>query len=167
VRLSRVSGAVALVICVLGLGTMPPDVSAAAAPSSSSAPVSCGATRVHADHELPAWTADANPPAGVPYAVSRSGNVTAILFGDPLRSGTHTDRANKILWIMRSPRADQPLHLSAHPLHARAPLLRSQVPAGSSPGEIYPSILDVPRRGCWHVTLEWNGHHATIDLRYR
>jgi hypothetical protein len=34
-------------------------------------------------------------------------------------------------------------------------------PANSSPGEIYPSILDAPTAGCWHVTAEWNNNRAT------
>ena len=38
--------------------------------------------------------------------------------------------------------------------------------ADSSPGEIYPSIVDVPSPGCWHFTLSWAGHHDEIDLLY-
>ncbi len=66
---------------------------------------------------------------------------------------------------MRDPRDGQPLLLTARPL-AGGPAVNLTFPAGASPGEIYPSSVDVPTPGCWHMTLQWNGHTATIDLPY-
>jgi hypothetical protein len=126
----------------------------------------CGGTVVRSDGRLPAWTATAHPPSGVPYAISKQGNVAAILFGNPLRSGHPTDRSNKILWIVRAPRNGHPLHLTARLLHVTSPTLRIAEEAGSAPGEIYPSVVDVPTPGCWHLTLDWDGNHAALDLRY-
>ncbi len=96
----------------------------------------------------------------MPYAVSREGNVVAVLFGYPLRAGQRQDgRNNKILWDMRDPRDGKPLHLTARPL-AGGSATSLTFPAGAHPGEIYPSIVDVPTPGCWYLTLEWNGHNA-------
>ncbi len=39
-------------------------------------------------------------------------------------------------------------------------------PPDSSPGEIYPSYVNVPTAGCWHLTLHWAGHTDWIDLHY-
>jgi hypothetical protein len=89
-----------------------------------------------------------------------------VLFGYPLRAGRRQDGANnKILWDMRDPRDGQPLLLTARPL-AGGPAVNLTFPADASPGEIYPSTIDVPTPGCWHMTLQWNGHTATIDLPY-
>jgi hypothetical protein len=45
-------------------------------------------------------------------------------------------------------------------------LLAVTRPADSRPGEIYPSIVDVPAAGCWTVVAEWSGHRATLELAY-
>ena len=122
---------------------------------------------------VPAWTAPAMQGGGgrlstpLPHALSRRRNVTALVFGYPLRAGNPgSGRQNKILWIMRLPRRHTPLYLSARPLHANHPVVRQTWPADSSPGQIYPSIVDVPRAGCWRITLHWAGHTDAIALRY-
>ena len=127
----------------------------------------CGVTAVRSGGGLPSWTSNANPPGGVPYAISTGGDVVAILFGYPLRSGHPTSQSNKILWIMHHSRDHQSLVLAARPLHRTSPTVRIVRPADSGPGEIYPSIVDVPFAGCWHMTLAWNHHRAALDLRYR
>ena len=149
--------------CVLGL--LISDV-ASGQPTMKQQTRSCGSTSVRSNGRLPAWTMSAHPPSGVPYALSTQGNVAAILFGNPLRSGHPTGHSNKILWIVREPRNGQPLHVTAHPLHLGSPSLRVVDVADSSPGEIYPSVLDVPTRGCWHLMLQWGGNRASLDLRY-
>src|SRR4051794_9137433 len=37
--------------------------------------------------------------------------------------------------------------------------------ADSSPGEIYPSDVDLPSPGCWHLELKWGSHQADLDIR--
>jgi hypothetical protein len=129
----------------------------------------CGATKLYRGR-VPAWTGPAfssspGPPAW-PYALSSRGTVVAIVFGYPLRAGNPTDRTNKILWIMRLRRHGSPLAIEARPLHASAPLIKHAWPADSSPGEIYPSYVNVPTAGCWRLTLRWARHIDWIDLRY-
>ncbi len=130
----------------------------------------CGATKI-VHGAVPGWTAPAfsdsksrTPPW--PHAVSERGNVVAIVFGYPLRADRPTNPANKILWIMRLPRKGSPLRIKATPLHSSAPLVKSAWPADSSPGEIYPSYVNVPTAGCWRVSLHWAGHTDSIDLPY-
>jgi hypothetical protein len=115
---------------------------------------------------LPAWTATARPPSFEPYALSLHGDVAAILFGHPFRAGHPTDPTNKILWIVRLPRDGHPLLIGAHPERAMNPTVRSSWSDNSSPGEIYPSIVDVPTAGCWRLMLRWGAHSDQIDLPY-
>ena len=127
-------------------------------------PSGCDATRIRVG-AAPHWAATANPPH-IPYALAARGRAAGFLFGNPLRAGDPAHKANKILWIVASPRDGKPLRLSAHPVGATAPVVTSTWPANSEPGEIYPSIINVPAPGCWHFTLSWNGHSDTVDLRY-
>jgi hypothetical protein len=89
----------------------------------------------------------------------------AVLFS-PLQAGHPTNPANKILWLVRLPRGGSDLTVKAHPWDAAAPVVTAQEPANAGPGEIYPSIVDMPGAGCWHLDLSWNGHADAIDLRY-
>jgi hypothetical protein len=45
-------------------------------------------------------------------------------------------------------------------------VVRSSWSAGSSPGNIYPSDIEVPAPGCWRFTLAWHRHTDTVDLWY-
>jgi hypothetical protein len=100
------------------------------------------------------------------FAVSAGGNVVAALFVHPLRAGRPEDPANKILWIVRQPRRGQPLHIHAQAVGFSARGVTTTWPADASPGEIYPSIDNVPLPGCWRFTLRWAGHTDVVALRY-
>ena len=39
-------------------------------------------------------------------------------------------------------------------------------PDNSSPGNIYPSIVDVPTAGCWQFDLRWASSHTQAELMY-
>lgn len=125
---------------------------------------SCPALSTAAD--FPAWAASARPPVSVPHLVSRDRNVVAVVFADPMRSGSPTDRSNKILWIVRLPRGGKPLEITATLPHSDARPVHVTRPADSAPGEIYPSTVNVPAPGCWHLALAWNGHRSAVDLAY-
>jgi hypothetical protein len=129
---------------------------------------SCGSTQLLTG-PTPAWigrATDANTPASLPFAVSDQGNAAGFLFGYPLTAPSRPDMNNKILWVVRTPRDGQPLVITARQVGASRPVVRVQLPADSGPGEIYPSIIDVPAPGCWHFTLQWPHARATVDLRY-
>jgi hypothetical protein len=57
--------------------------------------------------------------------------------------------------------------ISGHPVGKSAPLVAVTQPANSTPGEIYPTIVDVPEPGCWHLDLVWAGHQTSIELEYQ
>lgn len=67
---------------------------------------------------------------------------------------------------MRLPRNGSDLVVRATPVHAPTPVVTVTEPPDSSPGEIYPSIVNVPRPGCWHFVLHWSGHIDALDLPY-
>jgi hypothetical protein len=96
--------------------------------------------------------------------MSVEGNLIGMV--GPLLAGHPGQYANKILWVVRAPRRGAPLRLTLRPARRAAPRITVDQPANSSPGEIYPSIVDVPTAGCWHVTAEWNNNRATLDLLY-
>lgn len=132
-------------------------------PSPTAIAGGCGDTRLWTG-AAPGWTADAGV-GQLPYALSHEGNVYAGLFANPLRAGaTGTGPNNKILWIVREPRDGQPLRLTLHRLDGTGETVTHSEPANSGPGEIYPSIVDVPAAGCWAITAEWAGHRATLEL---
>lgn len=137
----------------------PPPVQGAAYASGG-----CGATPLLLG-SAPRWASSANPPP-IRYALAGQGQAAGFLFGYPLMAGNPQPYSDKILWVVASPRDGMPLQLSGHPLHAAKPAVSSTWPADSSPGEIYPSEIEVPAPGCWQFTLSWNGHTDTIDLWY-
>jgi hypothetical protein len=102
----------------------------------------------------------------MPWALGARGSAAAFLFGYPLRAGNPQGRANKILWIVRLPRDASPLKVRAKPLDHGGPVVTRSWPPDSEPGQIYPSYLNVPRPGCWRVTVRWAGHSDSLDLEY-
>ncbi len=116
---------------------------------------------------LPAWArggfSDAKP--RMPYVLGRAGRIAAILWADPLLSPAARDHSNKILWVSRDPAVPgSDLRISAQRMTGPDPIgppVRRRVMG--SPG---PSIIDLPRAGCWHLTLRWSGRLDTLDLRY-
>jgi hypothetical protein len=119
---------------------------------------------------IPAWLDDAtahNTPGFLPYVLAVPAQSAAgFLFGYPLRAKHSPDKVNKILWVVDR-RDGAPLQIIGHPLGAASPTVSMTWPANASPGEIYPSDVEVPRAGCWHFDLSWAGHQASVDLVYQ
>jgi len=116
---------------------------------------------------LPEWARGgfSEPRPRVAHDIGHHGQIAAILFGDPLTAPARAGRSNKILWVSRArDEAGTDLRISAHRIRGRravGPRVLRVVRGG--PG---PSIINLPRAGCWRLSLRW-GHHAdTIDLRY-
>jgi hypothetical protein len=130
-------------------------------------PGGCGSTdRLRG--AVPEWLDQAgahNIPA-LPYVLAHGLTAAGFLFSLPLRAGHPTNPSNKILWVVRLPRNGSQLDLTAHPLSQFEPVVHETAPTGASPGQIYPSIVDVPQAGCWHFELSWAGHRDTVDLEY-
>ena len=143
-----------------------------ATPAPTAVAGGCGTTAVRRGG-IPAWTKPAFADSGgsegfdVPYSVADHGNAVAVLFAHPLRAGHPSNPFNKVLWIMRLPRHGSPLTIRATPVSGGGRTVHATFPADSEPGEIYPSYVNVPRAGCWHVTLRWAHHTDSIDLRYQ
>lgn len=142
-----------------GRPASPPPVQGAAYTSGG-----CGATPLLLG-SAPRWASAANPPP-IRYALAEGERVAGFLFGYPLMAGNPQPYSDKILWVVASSRDGMPLRLTGHPLGAVKPVVSSTWPADSTPGEIYPSEIEVPAPGCWQFSLSWNGHTDTIDLWY-
>ncbi|MFC4585097.1 hypothetical protein [Sphaerisporangium corydalis] len=124
----------------------------------------CGDNPVRSGN-APVWAAPNAP--DIHYVLGDQGDTVGFLFAEPLRAGAPTDPANKILWYVRHPRGTFDLRVTAHPRGKDRPVVHTSFAANSGPGEIYPSVTDVPTPGCWTFELTWGPHHDTVDLRYR
>ena len=126
--------------------------------------------QVHQD-QLPEWARTGfHGDARAIYAVSRSGQMVAVLFGYPLSQPPAEDRNNKILWVSgpasampRDPNAAagfDDLVIDAR-LDGQGEPVQRRIVGG--PG---PSIVDLPAPGCWRLALTWSGRTDVIDLNY-
>ena len=133
----------------------------------SSADAPCVPATIHRG-PMPAWTAaawsDSSPGFTVPYALASNGGAGAFFFAPRLRAGHPTNPANKVLWIVRFPRDGHPLTITAYLSGHPSEHVQSSWPADSEPGEIYPSYVDLPKPGCWRLSLAWGPHRASIDV---
>lgn len=128
----------------------------------------CGATRVWKGSVPPALESAAghNAPHGLPVAIAQPPILAGFIFGYPLRAGHPENPSNKVLWVVSTGRTG-PLVVDAHPLGSAAPTVEYSFPDNSGPGNIYPSGVDVPSAGCWHLTFAWDERTAAMDLEYR
>ncbi len=118
---------------------------------------------------LPTWarTGFSDPQPRAPYVLGQGGDIVAILFGQPLTAPPSADHNNKILWVTAldldgsSPGAYEPdLRIDARLADGTESVTRTVT---GGPG---PSIIDLPKAGCWHLTLRWSGHTDSLDLAY-
>lgn len=94
-----------------------------------------------------------------PFAYSASGDLVAIVFGDPLTAPPTADHNNKILWVVRGgANADLVITGSLEGSDRTA-----TIDTDSPPG---PSIVDMPAPGCWHLHLRYGNHTDSINLRW-
>jgi hypothetical protein len=142
-----------------------PVAAAPATTSPAAAPAGCPALETG---PLPEWarTGFSRPDPGIPFAHSRNGRFLAIVFGDPLNAPPAADRSNKILWVL-APVAGPSAEPAPGAFWAEARLdgsgLTVRREIGAAPG---PSIVDLPRAGCWQLELHWGSFTDTIALRY-
>ena len=129
-------------------------------------PGGCSTTQVF-KHGEPEWltrAGDNNNPNDLPYFITSPPIAAGFLFAYPLQGGRAANPNNKILWVVGEPRAGNDLKVDASQSGTVSESLT--FPADSGPGDIYPSVVDVPNPGCWHFELRWGPNNATADLIY-
>lgn len=138
---------------------------APAADGDSTTPTGCAA-RVETG-ALPDWADEGfHGDSRMPHVFGARGEIVAVLFGHPLAQVRPDASSNKILWVAR-PATTSPAAGASTTLEIIATLdgtdttVTHEVAGG--PG---PSIIDLPRAGCWHLDLRWAGRTDTMDLVY-
>jgi hypothetical protein len=112
---------------------------------------------------LPAWarTGFRGDGSGVPHVFSEHADLIAVLFDYPPVASADPNVANKILWVSRLPQQPmQPLTVKAALDGAKISVVR-EITGG--PG---PSMVNLPKAGCWHLTLSWSGHTDAMVLKF-
>jgi hypothetical protein len=110
---------------------------------------------------LPEWARSgfSAPEPKAPHVVGDDGRIAAILFGAPLSSPPDAQHANKILWVARDPGDG----ISDLQIRAQDGDTVVQRKVAGGPG---PSIVDLPRPGCWQLTLAWSSQKDRLRLAY-
>ena len=121
---------------------------------------------------LPAWARTGFHPPDQPVhqLLGRAGHILGVVFDDPLRAPAVDDHGNKILWVTRlvgegqatTVGGDTSPDLKIHATLNGFDLAVDREVAGG-PG---PSIIDMPRAGCWTFALSWSGHHDSLTVPY-
>jgi len=157
-------GALAALIAVSLVAASSPASPASVAASSRAA---CVPTDIHGGAP-PKWTAaafsDSSPGFKLPYALASHAAAAAFFWAPTLRAGHPTNPTNKVLWIVRYPRNGQPLRILARSGASPARTVHMSFPPDSSPGQIYPSYVDLPTPGCWRLTLRWDTRVASLII---
>ena len=139
-----------------------------AAPTAPTAPTTAAEPcRPAVRHDpLPTWARAGFTGRGpaVAHVVGDEGRIVAVLFSDDLHSPPD-DEVNKVLWVTRGPQPEPvpgPLRITAV-LEGGGRSVHREVAGG--PG---PSVVDLPRAGCWHLTLRWGPpeERDAMDLEY-
>jgi hypothetical protein len=116
---------------------------------------------------LPTWarTGFSEKQPKIPHVLGRDGEIVAILFG-ALEAPPTKDSGNKILWAAKDPvKPLSDLRISAQRIvHGRRAGTVVHRTVDGGPG---PSGIELPRAGCWRMTLKWSGRTDQLDLRYR
>jgi len=133
----------------------------ASPPGSPVAVSTCGPLKTG---PLPDWALSgfSDPTETPPFARSASGDLVAIVFGNPLRADPAAQGPqNKILWVTRTlPQPTDQLTITAQLENSDQV---TEIDLHQPPG---PSVVDVPAPGCWLMQLRWGEHTDTIALRY-
>jgi hypothetical protein len=148
------------VICVIGLAGC-----TAAVPAKNSAEPAAGTCRSAVKTgELPDWARGGfSPGTSVPYVLGDGGDIVAVLLGDPLHAPPLPGKESKILWVARVGTDSAPTGLAIEARLANSDLVVTREVA-NGPG---PSIVDLPRAGCWNLSLSWAGHKDALAIVYQ
>ncbi|MFF9122656.1 hypothetical protein ACF09J_05035 [Streptomyces sp. NPDC014889] len=116
--------------------------------------------------QLPAWARRGfSGTSSTRHIVGDNGEIAAVLFGYPYHAPAGNGRANKILWVAKESSGGQDSPDAK--LTIKATLTGSgQVVSRSVAGGPGPSLIDMPKPGCWQFTLSWPGHTDRVDIEY-
>jgi len=138
-------------------------------PSSGSTAAALTCTGAITTAPLPTWArAGFSPPdQPAPQVHGIDGSILGVVFGAPLRAPNVPGHGNKILWVA-SPLQGSAPSPSAPNLRIHATLNGSDVAVdhmiSGGPG---PSLVDMPRPGCWTFTLSWSGRTDRLAVPYQ
>jgi hypothetical protein len=113
----------------------------------------------------PSW-AEGVPP-GLPYAVAKGAKIAGFFFTHPLRAGHPTNPENKVLWVAAAGPVARTLKITARLAGTERPAVHFTFPAASGGGIAFPSLIDLPSAGCWHLVLNWHARAADINIQVR
>jgi hypothetical protein len=129
----------------------------------------CGTTQIYKGG-VPDWLTSAgagnNPNDDVPYFITSPPIAAGFIFGYPLTAGAGQNGADKILWVVGVPRGGANLDITGYPVSTGTPVVHMSRTPDSGPGEIYPTLMNVPSSGCWHFNVSWGKNQAAADLIY-
>ena len=125
----------------------------------------CGTTQFFSGHGPDsALGLDGNPWA---RAQPTSAGFVAYMWAPPpdlLVASGPDDPGSKVLWINTVVPSGR-LAITAHPAGAPSPTATFHIDPASAPDGNYPSIIDLPTPGCWHLELDLSGAHGALDVR--
>ncbi|HEX6682682.1 MAG TPA: hypothetical protein VF062_07805 [Candidatus Limnocylindrales bacterium] len=158
-RLLLSAAAVLLTAGCVGGGGGPSERQAESPEPPRPARTTCGSPI--ATGPLPEWAREGfTGDASMPHVMGDRGEIVAAIFGHPLSTNKPQGQNNKILWVPKKPPLPGDLVIVAKLDGTGAPETRN---VRGGPG---PSILDLPKAGCWRLTLTWPEHVDTMDLVY-
>ncbi|GAP47463.1 uncharacterized protein SAZU_2200 [Streptomyces azureus] len=116
---------------------------------------------------LPSWARKGFPrDVSQRHIVGDQGDIAAVLFGYPYHAPAAEGRENKILWVAKETEGtagmgpDDRLTIKASLAGTNEVVTRSVT---GGPG---PSLIDMPKPGCWKFSLSWAGHSDSLDVEY-
>lgn len=154
----RVRPAVPIVLMLLAATACTGATTREPAPTSGIVALSCVAD--DGKSSLPGWARAGFTPPDQPvvHVSGRRGDIVGVVFGDPLHAPPLADRGNKILWVAKKWGAPLKIHAT---LNGSSLAVDREVVGG--PG---PSLIDMPKAGCWTFTLSWPGHRDELAVPY-
>src|SRR3954453_8627675 len=101
----------------------------------------------------------------IPHLLGDDGLIVAILFG-PLEAPPGPDTGDKVLWVPKNPvKPLSDLKITAQRVEDGKPVGKPEHrTVAGGPG---PSGIELPKAGCWRMSLAWSGRTDELQLRYR
>ena len=92
-------------------------------------------------------------------------NIIGAVFAPRLVSPPSRQYTNKILWTSERTGGSADLLISAS-LNGSTLHVERRVEGNMTPGSSRPSIIDIPKAGCWTFSLRWGETSDVVAVRY-